>query len=97
MLGIVNPRNLPSRRLGQELSVRGHLKVSNVSESDIKKGPGRVIVRGPRTLKYSKDPQLLDKGLQDWMERVMTLWGAPMDVERQQSPLTTELACGNIG
>jgi len=66
--------------------VRGHLEVPNVSGSDIKKGPGRVIVRGPRTLKGSKDPQLLDKGLEDQIERVMTLRGALMDVERQRSP-----------
>jgi len=44
------------------------------------------MVRGPRTLKHSKDPQLLDKRLEDQMERVMTLRGAPMDVERQLSP-----------
>jgi len=44
------------------------------------------MVRGPHTLIHSKDPQLLDKGLEDQMERVMTLRGAPMDVERQRSP-----------
>jgi len=28
----------------------------------------------------------LDKGLEDQMERVMTFWAAPMDVERQRGP-----------
>jgi len=44
------------------------------------------MMRSPRTLKRSTDPQLLDKRLEDQMEKVMTLWGVPMDVERQRNP-----------
>jgi len=31
-------------------------------------GPGRVMMRSPRTLKYSKNPQILDEGLEVQME-----------------------------
>ena len=72
--------------MGQELSVRDRLHVWNVSESDIKMGPGRVVVGSPRTLEYYKNPQILDKGMEDWLERGTTLWGAPMGLERQWSP-----------
>ena len=44
--------------------MRGHLKNPKASESDVGR-PGSVIMRGPRTLKDSKDPQLLVKGLED--------------------------------
>jgi len=67
-VGDVYPRTELRGDLGQRLSVRDHPKVSNVSESDIKMGPGSVIVGSPRTLKYYTNPQILDKGMEDRLE-----------------------------
>jgi len=64
LLGKVHPRSWPQRIMGQILSVRGHLEISNVSESDIRR-PGSVITRGHRTLRDLKDPQLFSKEFGD--------------------------------
>ena len=41
-----------------------------------------TMVRGPRTLNYPRNPQL---GLEDQIDWVMTMWGAPTDVGRVAS------------
>jgi len=47
---------------------------------------GDVVMRGPRTLKYYGNPQILDGRLEVQMGRVRTLWDAPVDVGRPQNP-----------
>ena len=67
--------------------MRGHLrKLSNAFVVKCKVGPARFMVRSPRTLNYCENPQILDKGMEDRLEQGTTLWGAPMDLERQRSP-----------
>jgi len=56
-----------------------------------------TVTRGPRTLKYYENPQILDGRLEVQMEWVRTLWGAPVDVGRHRSPSRQELVGGNMG
>jgi len=59
---------------------------SVVSKWAVLRGNGTAscsVTRGPRTLKYQGNPQIVD-GRQ--MGRVRTLWGAPVDVECHRYP-----------
>ena len=44
---------------------------------------GDVVTRGPRTLKYYGNPQILDGRLEVQVGQVRTLWAAPVDVGRR--------------
>jgi len=75
-------------KFGARVEVLGHLKILP-SAFGVKwwiRGPGRVMARSPRTLKYSRNSQILDEGLEIQMEWLGTLWGAPVDVGRHRSP-----------
>jgi len=45
-----------------------------------------IVTRGPRTLKYYGNPQILDGRLEVQVGKVRTLWGAPVDVGRHRNP-----------
>jgi len=66
--------------------IRSYTAIVSRYITQVFKQYGVLYGENPRTLKYSRNPQLLDERLEDQMERVMTLWGAPMDVGSQRSP-----------
>jgi len=58
---------------------------------------GRNIMRGPRTLKGSKDPQISSEELGDRKQWAVTSLGGAYAQGMLAEPLTTKIAWGNIG